>query len=292
MPISKGWPDTMSEFVTNEHIKLSYTAKPPFTATDGSSCSSNNLNDRVVLLVGPNHWTRPLATALLQVQYDRHAMETPFTTAAAPTMTMNYNKDDPNCNHNNNDTSDPAVEALRRHCCHDPPKRRIHTVESLSSYLLEHNNMDWNFRMHHIVLLSPASTKTIVPKDHIEPPPSIDKDNMIHTTATTTTCNESIDRLLHQDYTLYQRVTNVQVHDIGDPQSQSHGKTTTGRKDGILVPDEETNRMSRLIPTLHLYLESPTSLAIVARMLWQRTKVGTREGTPVLPHVSPLIFGP
>ena len=281
----------MSEFVTNERIELSYNAKPPFT-TDGSKCSISNLNERVVLLVGPNHWTRPLATALLQVQYDRPAKETPFAAAqTAMTMTMNHNHDDPRFN--TTTTTDPAIEALRRYCCQDPPKRRIHTVESLSSYLLEHNNRNWNFRMHHIVILSPALSTIMIPRDHHQPPLSVDKDTMIHTTTATTTCNESIDRLLHQDYTLYQRVTNVQVHDMGDPQSQNHGTTTTGdRTNGILVPDEETNRVKRTIPSLHLYLESLTSLAIVARMLWQRTKVGIREGTSVLPHVSPMIFGP
>lgn len=227
----------MASFVTNERPKLSYSATLP-------SCNNNNLYGRSVLLVGPNRWTQPLAAALLKVQFDGPVQSTAVATGT-PTTTPTT-------------AIDPAVEALRRHVFHCPPKRVIHTVESLE-------DPRWSFRMDHIVILSAASTNSTIPSGQ-------SGDDAYH--------HRSTNRLLHEDYTLYQRSTKVHVHEIGGPMNR---RTIRMQERG----EEETT----LIQTLNLYLESPSSLATVARMILQRTKVGTREGTSVLPHVSPMIFG-
>lgn len=92
-----------------ERSKLSYTAQLP-----SSSCNND------LLLVGPSRFTQPLASALLQVQFDRRS---------------------------GNGSCDDAIEALRKHCAHSPSKRTIHTVESLE-------DKSWRFRMDHIVLVT------------------------------------------------------------------------------------------------------------------------------------------
>ena len=234
----------MAEFVTHDHPKLSYSAKVPSNAS-----SISNLNGRAVLLVGPDCWTQPLSSALLQVQFDRHPV-------AEKTLTTTNHRT------TNNNNVNSAVEALRRHCCYDPPKRLIHTVESLE-------NASWNFRMDHIVLLSPAPAYATLCL------PSDQPSDMFHQ-------HDSIHRLLHEDYILYQRVTKVHVHELGRVMNTDKNWTM-----------EQNRNMMHMMPTvLNVYLDSPSSLATVARMIWQRTKVGTRQGTPVLPHVSPLLFGP
>ena len=154
-------------------------------------------------------------------------------------------------------TIDPAVEALRRHCFQNPPKREIHTVESLE------NPMCF-FRMDHVVLLHAASTDSTIPSGQAG-------DDVSH--------HRSINRLIHDDYTFFQRVTNVHVHEIG-PMNRVSYRMQQGEEEEMIK-----------IPTLNLHLESPSSLATVARMILQRSKAGTREGTSVLPHVSPMIFG-
>ena len=224
----------MAAYVTNERTKLSYSAKLP-------SCNNSNLCGREVLLVGPNRWTQPLAAALLVVQFDGPVR----STAAAETTTTTV-------------TKNPAVEALRRHCFHDPPKRVIHTVESLE-------DKSWNFRMDHVVLLNAASNNSTLPSDQ-------SADDVCH--------HPSINFLLREDYILFQRVTKVHVHEIGGLWNRRTIRMQEGEEKQVMM-----------IPTLNLYLESPSSLATVAIMILQRTKVGTREGTPVLPHVSPIIFG-
>ena len=92
-----------------ERPKLSYNSQLP-----SSSCNSG------MLLVGPSRLTQPLASALLQVQFD------------------------PRTGHGSRDA---AIEALRKHCVNSPSKRTIHTVESLEE-------KSWRFRMDHIVFLT------------------------------------------------------------------------------------------------------------------------------------------
>ncbi|KAI2503927.1 hypothetical protein MHU86_10493 [Fragilaria crotonensis] len=167
----------MASFVTNERPKLSYSATLPF-------CNNNSLYGRSVLLVGPNRWTQPLAAALLKVQFDGPVQSTAVGTGTPTTTTKT--------------TIDPAVEALRRHVFHCPPKRVIHTVESLE-------DPRWFFRMDHIVILIAASTNSTIPSGQ-------SGDDASH--------HRSINRLLHEDYTLYQRSTKVRVHEIGGPMNR------------------------------------------------------------------------
>jgi hypothetical protein len=183
-----------------QRAKLSYNAKLP-----SISCG------RDLLLVGPSRLTQPLASALLQVQFDRR------------------------------NGTDAAIEALRKHCFHYPPKRTIHTVESLQ-------DKSWKFRLDHIFLLTTQQ--------------QLDETKLV------------ANQLLQDDYLLFQRVTIVQVHECGGEVDQPRKKSKI-----------ET------IPVFHLQLENPMSQLTIARMLLQRTKLGTRKGNPTMPHISPLIFG-
>jgi len=185
---------------------FSYKAKLPSTG-------------RSILLVGASHLTQSLAAALVQVQFDEPS-------AAAKQH------------------DDPAIEALRKHCCTTPTtrQRHVHTMEVLQP-------QEWKNRIDHIVLVT-------TPQDEA---------NLL----------EEASGMLSYDYVLLQRVTLVQVREGASSEHRTIHRRTINNKLG---------------PTFHLQLESPTSHLTVARMLWQRTKLGTREGTPTLSHVNPILF--
>jgi hypothetical protein len=82
-----------------------------------------------VLLVGPSDLCQPIASALLQVKFDRRA-------------------------HKRHDKDDAAVAALRRHCSFEKPtqQRNIHMVEEWSEFLPRINNKE-DVCMDHVVLV-------------------------------------------------------------------------------------------------------------------------------------------
>jgi hypothetical protein len=82
-------------------------------------------------------------------------------------------------------------------------------------------------------------------------------------------------RMLHDDYIIYQRVSVVQVLDYDHPQQD-------------VSPDTS---YSSSIATFQLFVRDTNSLLTAARILLQRTKVGIREGSPTVSHISPLLFG-
>lgn len=199
-----------------EEKVLSFTASLPLTGID-------------ILLVGPFHYTQPLASSLLHVKSDENSQGW-------------------------SNSADPAIEALRKHCCsYDSPmkKRHIHTLESLSKAKRV------GCRFDHVVLVTSSKEKQ---KNVIE-----------------------AKQMLHDNYIVMQRVSLVEVQE-----------TENANYDMTRVPtqndDESSEDIDGLIPTFSLHIDDQASFSAISRIIIQRAKLGIRDGSSTLPHVSPLIF--
>ena len=123
--------------LTTASKKLSYRASLP----------SNDLH---ILIVGPTHLTKPLATALLQVTFE-------------PTTYHTLNDD-------NDADDDAAISALRR--LYPPPapiKRRIHLCHRLDA-------VSSDVRMDHVIFVSQDAkdeTTTTTTTSTTQPPPPL-----------------------------------------------------------------------------------------------------------------------
>lgn len=102
-------------------------AKRQRLSYNSSVASGDELN---VLLVGSSDLCQPIATALLQVKFDRRARK-------------------------RHDKDDAAVAALRRHCSFEKPtqQRKVHMVEEWSEFLPRTNTNKNNVCMDHVVLV-------------------------------------------------------------------------------------------------------------------------------------------
>jgi hypothetical protein len=209
--------------------ELSYKAKLPSTGRD-------------LLLVGASHLTQSLAAALVQVRFDQ--------SKGSGNAVNNYDKQ--------HKQEDPAIEALRKHCCFNSTtrQRHVHTAETLQQL---DDNEAWNeTRIDHIAYVISTSQQVATSKQEVL---------------------EEARQVLSDDYILLQRVTIVEVQE---------GSSNDQRPSMMRTAATVSNNN---FPTFQLQLDSPSSHLTVARMLWQRTKLGTREGTPTLPHVNPVMFG-
>jgi hypothetical protein len=213
-------------------------------------------HDLHILMVGPTHLTKPLATALLQV-------------TSEPTTTNNGDTS----NDDDDDDDDDAISALRR--LYPPPafrKRCIHLCHSLDKFSCD-------VRMDHIVFVSqhandpttirlppPPSSTTTMSTTTTKPPPASHDDNIQQPPPPTLL--PYVD--LHEDYIWMQRVSMVYVLDPKVIPTRTIATKRRGNKKTIpcfFVRENEWNHS-------------------MARLLLQRAHIGARDM-----GVSPMIFG-
>jgi hypothetical protein len=179
--------------------KLSYRASLP----------SRDLH---ILIVGPTHLTKPLATALLQVTFE-------------PTTKQKHTSND-----DNDADDDAAISALRR--LYPPPapiQRRIHLCHRLDA-------VSSQVRMDHVIFVSQdAKDETTTPTtttSTTQPPASL-------LSIQQALLPPPPHAALHEDYTLMQRVSMVRVLDPQVRQTRTKRRKTT--IPCFFVSENETN---------------------------------------------------
>jgi hypothetical protein len=299
----------------NESTKTeAYRSKLSYNGTIPSKQYS-----RDILLVGERCWVEPLASALLMVQFDRFGQpQSPFDyhfqesnhdninqkTSAKYPLSSSLSSSFHHLQTTKND-DDAAIGVLRKHVPMILPRKRyIHMIESLPTKPF------WKHRMDHIVLVLPPISDRQVSQllsrkesehnlhHHLHKYQDIDPTSVLN--------------WLHDDYIIFQRVTLIQIRDDSD----RIGENSRNRTDMIHVnnsdndkkrkrmedPNQNSTLSSSSESSASTLLESlvqfsvhwgqPSSWRTVARMVLQRTALGTRQGSCHLPYVSPLIWKP
>jgi hypothetical protein len=288
----------------------------PTTTTIGSKLSYNGTIpskqfSHDILLVGERCWVQPLASALLMVQFDRYGH--PSSTFDCDFHSMSSDNIHPKVTHRHRfvssscsscsllhsqttENDNAAIGVLRKHVPMVPPRKRyIHMIESLSIKPF------WKYRMDHIVLVIPPisdrQTLMLLPSENeqgsYQHHPHYEEEI------------ENVLNSLHDDYILFQRVTVIRVRDDFD----RVGEISRNRR-YMMISRKRTMEDLTQNPTLSstassctkarwnslvqfsVHGDQPSSWRTVARMLLQRTALGTRQGTCHLPMTSPFIWKP